>query len=372
MNNVDSRSTDFLIEHQAPPVVVNFWTVLRQVVLAAVDLYIAVSAFYFAGRFLKFDIAGVIALTSEFLHYFLLSSIPVVIITLIARSYRRAALLSVHAVTFIWLYGALFVPQAAPICLDDCIALDVMTFNTVAGRMDNSELRATIAASSADIVVLQEVSPDQGTYLQRHLDELYEHQAYRLSAIGSERGLAILSSYPIIDTSLYNDPATGLPTVMVATLNVNGQALRIVNVHASPPYFSKKGYRPRSASAIAVAADIVAGNGSLPALLVGDFNATDQSAAYRQAIEAGFTDAYRQAGTGFGPTYPAPGFYAPRWLQYPQYTGYKSDGFTIPAVVRIDHIMHSEHFETASAQRVSETPSDHYPVQASIYWYLNR
>lgn len=372
MNNVESRSTDFLIEHQAPPAVINLWTVARQMVIAAVDLYIAVTVLYFVARIVHFDAWGIIALVSEVVHLLLISAIPVVLITLLARSYRRAAALSLHGVAFLWLFGALYLPQPAPLCLDDCQSLNMMTFNITAGRAPNADLQAALLASGAEIIALQEVAPSQADYLERHLSDRYAHQSYRVNDSGGELGFGILSTYPIIDTTLYNDPETGFPSVMTATLNVNGRALRVINIHAAPPYISDKGYRSRSEATIALATEIATVHSNAPTVLLGDFNATDQSDAYQLATGAGLTDAYRAAGYGLAPTYPEYGFYALRWLQYPSYNGYKADGLSIPPLVRIDHVFVSQHFEAASAQRANDTPTDHYPIQAEIYWYFNR
>ncbi len=373
MNNVDSRSTDFLIEHRAPPVVVNFWTVLRQIVIAAVDLYLAVSLLYLAARLAGVDAAaGLVALMTEFLHLFLLTSLPVIIITLVARSYRRAAILSLHGIAFIWLFGVLFLPQPTPACLNDCQPIDVLTFNIVAGRMPDADLRATLLASGAEVIALQEVGMGQQAFLEAYLAEAYPHQSHRTNDIGSEIRLAVLSIYPIVDTALYADPATGLPSVMTANLNVNGRVLRVINVHAAPSQINTDGYTFRAHSALQLAAEIAAATPDIPIVLLGDFNTTDQSSAYGYLIDAGLSDAFRAAGSGFSPTYPAPGFDAPRWLHASEDTGYKTGEVTIPPVVRIDHVLHSEHFEAVNAMRGTETSSDHYPVQVSLHWYSNR
>jgi endonuclease/exonuclease/phosphatase (EEP) superfamily protein YafD len=87
--------------------------------------------------------------------------------------------------------------------------------------------------------------------------------------------------------------------------------------------------------------------------VVGDFNFTDQNAAYRILAEE-LSDAHRGAGWGLGHTFPAVGTQIGR-VPFP------------PRLLRLDYVWHSVHWEVLHAE-VGEWDgqSDHRPVFASL------
>jgi endonuclease/exonuclease/phosphatase family metal-dependent hydrolase len=89
-----------------------------------------------------------------------------------------------------------------------------------------------------------------------------------------------------------------------------------------------------------------------PVLLLGDLNMTDQSPAYR-FLAAELQDAHRQAGWGFGFTYP-----------YRLRLG----GLPVPGpVVRIDYILFSEHYCATWTRVACGGGSDHCYLVAELH-----
>lgn len=80
-----------------------------------------------------------------------------------------------------------------------------------------------------------------------------------------------------------------------------------------------------------------------PVIVMGDFNDTPQSFAYRK-IKKGLQDAFRQAGSGFGNTY----------------TG------ELPSF-RIDHILVAEPLVPYQFKRIKTDCSDHFPISTILY-----
>ena len=79
-----------------------------------------------------------------------------------------------------------------------------------------------------------------------------------------------------------------------------------------------------------------------PVLVMGDFNDTPQSYAYRK-IRKGLKDAFRKAGKGFGNTYAG---------ELPSF--------------RIDYIMAGEGMNTYRFRRIKKDCSDHFPITSLV------
>ncbi len=80
-----------------------------------------------------------------------------------------------------------------------------------------------------------------------------------------------------------------------------------------------------------------------PVVVMGDFNDTPQSYAYRK-IKRGLDDSFRKSGRGFGNTYAG---------ELPSF--------------RIDYIMYSPPFLSSEFQRIKSDHSDHYPISTLLY-----
>jgi endonuclease/exonuclease/phosphatase family metal-dependent hydrolase len=94
-----------------------------------------------------------------------------------------------------------------------------------------------------------------------------------------------------------------------------------------------------------------------PILVMGDFNMTDQNPGY-QLLTQVVRDAYREAGWGFGFTFPNP-HRADRPLSL--------GPVSVPApLVRIDYIFHSAQLLSEQAHAICQGGSDHCYVVAQL------
>ncbi len=90
----------------------------------------------------------------------------------------------------------------------------------------------------------------------------------------------------------------------------------------------------------------------LPYVVAGDFNMSDQSVIYGD-LAAAMGDSFREAGTGLGTSWPM--------LQ-------ASFGLplSIPPLMRIDYIWHSDEFRAVEASVGPFLGSDHLPMLATL------
>ncbi len=321
---------------------------LGRLLLAAVDVYAVGICLYLLLRIFTGYRLWPLALASNLLHWLLLPAFILLPIILWRRRWPTAGMLAAGLIAFIWLFGGLFLPRSTipTVHAGSDQTLTVMTLNTNDDNATPEELIPLLHDSGADIVALQEVGPVLAAALDDNLLDEYPYRDY----IGyGVPGIGLLSRYPIVEHKIIVNE-TAFP-YLITTLSVDGQKLFVINVHPPPPALtSREGYRSQSIGEISFFVDLA--TGGKPTILMGDFNAVDQSADYRLLVDAGLHDAFREAGWGFGSTWPdrdvAPVFENP--------------------VIRIDYVWHTDHFEAQQAWVGPGTGSDHRPVLAELVW----
>lgn len=271
-----------------------------------------------------------------------------------ALSLLLAGVLGIGAI----FYGEAFIPKPIP-ANTGVPAVTFMTANLLGFNLQTREVVAAIRTANADVIGFQELSPWMAEAIRRDLAVEYPYQV--LDPQPSVTGMGVISRLPLQATA-EQLPGNWIGTPQVLHLTVQAQQVTLVNFHAISTYSpSPTGIertnteRERQARTLAN----FAGARSTPVVLMGDFNATDQSDAYR-ILSAHLNDAWRNAGWGLGRTYPgtnlsgttSPEFYGipfPRWL------------------VRIDYIFYSDDWQAASATLGPwNGGSDHRPVIARL------
>ncbi|TMQ09400.1 MAG: hypothetical protein E6J90_38150 [Deltaproteobacteria bacterium] len=178
-------------------------------------------------------------------------------------------------------------------------------------------LRAWFERLEPDLVGLQEVSGEQ-------IDELFGPEAHR-EWLGRESGIAVVSRWPLrerAELALIGDGEPGGSALRVIADSPHG-AIRFCCA-ATFFYLPHHGYRrERQMPELARFARGDVGRDDFPPILVGDFNADDQSAEIRylkglQSLDgssAYFVDAWAFAGDGgAGTTWSRHNDFAGRWL----------------------------------------------------------
>jgi len=321
--------------------------------------YLALLFLWFLLYLLFGDGFGYLGLANAVAVYFFLP-LPIALLSAWRSRDRRLLAASLLAAgIFAWLWGPLFWP---PTSADtNGPALRMMTVN-VRGKAGQPEaVLASIQAADADLVFIQEFTPDLASSLSLDLKEALPYQV--LDPRGESNGLAVFSRFPIerLDVVLQGS-WRGDPQVL--RMDWEGQAITLVNFHA----LSTGGPSPRLVAyttrerleAISSLADFAAGE-SGPLIVAGDANTTRLNAPYK-LLDAVLDDAWWEAGWGLGHTFP--GRVNPDdWLTRVSF-------FLIPHwLVRIDHVFYSAQFQAGSAALAEfNGGSDHRGLVTDLVW----
>ncbi len=234
------------------------------------------------------------------------------------------------------------------------LRLRLLTFNHLAsGSASRTEdILAMIRASDADIIAIQELSHPVAEKIASDLATTYPCQ--RLLPSGGVLGMGLLSRYPCA-----NHTVSRITRQQRLELDIDGRTVAVMNVHPSAPkmlpaseelpgwvrvYNSFTRSYQLDDILNAVRAE------PLPLILMGDFNTSDREAAYTQFTPT-LRDVYREAGQGFGFTFPSP----------------RAGGIVVGPFIRIDYIWASHQFVPLRATtHCQQAGSDHCAVSAEV------
>jgi endonuclease/exonuclease/phosphatase family metal-dependent hydrolase len=240
-------------------------------------------------------------------------------------------------------YAATFVSPSAvigcgPSSSDDEIV--IYTHNVWWRRGEPEAIANSIDSSQADIVVLQEVSPELIDALGQH-PLLADDYRFRASEPSDEdiNGLAVWSRYPISDATV--DVLGETTPRLRTTIESPRGPFRLDAVHVTAPISDDRVREWETQLSQLAATDDAA-----PTLLAGDFNATEDHLQFRSILEQGWTDAHGPKGCGLDATWASE-----RWF---------------PTLLRLDHVLASGHFEVLALEVGHNASSDHRPVIATV------
>ncbi|HLH25542.1 MAG TPA: endonuclease/exonuclease/phosphatase family protein [Chloroflexota bacterium] len=326
---------------------------LRFVLAVAALSYALGMGAYFAGLAAGLGRSGSLALLREFTLY-LFTPLPLLLLAALVLRARAALVLSLLPLAaFVWAYGPQLVPQSPPAVAGP--HLRVLTFNTGGnvGGGQQAPLLRTIQAVDADLVALQEVPPATEDALPDALAATYPYH------VGTTDTL-VLSRWPLEAEGEFRLQDAGYLAHQVA-VSVGDRTLLHTNVHVTRPSYRVRwrrglvplvrGFSPgwRDAQVEDLVARLQATDG--PRLLTGDFNETEWSYPYER-LHSVLGDSFREAGAGFGHTYPS----HLRW-----------GGWTLSVpLVRIDYVFHSPELVALHAAVGPDGGSDHLPVVADL------
>lgn len=205
-------------------------------------------------------------------------------------------------------------------------------YNKLEGAATRDAVLEWLAAAEADIVCLQEVFEDRRRQpyvdtrrVKRAMDLAHTHADFENEqGLNQVFGVLTLTRFPIIGRKrlqFANDPGNG---AIVTDVRRDADTLRIINVHFSSLRFDQADYTavregPDAASGRRLLGRLkrawekraeqvrqvqeVVESSPYPVVLCGDFNDTPMSYALHTLRSAGLSDAFAEAGSGFGGTY---------------------------------------------------------------------
>lgn len=223
----------------------------------------------------------------------------------------------------------------------------VLTYNVNWGGPQPDLAVEAIRNSDADIVCLQETTPQWEHYLRRSLPE-YSFAQFRNSKLRSGGGLAFLAKVPA-DEIAYIPSETEWFDGWIVRFHTAIGPLQVLNVHLRPPvsdggswvggYFTTRDDRQQEMERFYRARDQ-----QTPLLVMGDFNDHESSQVAQWLKLQGLTNALPQFDR-----------YSPTWK-------WKTSLLTLSR--RMDHIFYSQELDCAAARVISAGASDHFPVEA--------
>ncbi|WP_111765418.1 endonuclease/exonuclease/phosphatase family protein [Nakamurella deserti] len=228
-------------------------------------------------------------------------------------------------------------PQPAP---GGSVPLRVVTANVLMDNPAIPELADELLASGADVILLQEITPEIAATLAT--TPLWTAYPGRVdNALPGFHGSLILSRLPITGGRAFD--VAGRPMTR-ADLQTAAGPVRVVDVHAVAPV-------NRENTAVWLAQMEALATMSAPAgsalVMAGDFNATVDHAPFQRVLAAGKRDAFLEAGSGYGATWPSWG------------------GPTVP-VMRLDHVLVGDGVAVVSVDEAVSAGSDHRRLVAEL------
>ncbi len=274
---------------------------------------------------------------------------------LVLRRWRVAALLAPPFLAFMIAYLPFFLPPPIRATPDEP-RVTLLTYNLHAERNILTPMVELIRQANADIVTLQEMSPEASAAFDTQLSDLYPYRAlYPEPDGGPYHGRGLLSHYPIADAKSwlveYPIPVRLMTAVVNTPIPIN-----VYNFHAPPSYpIYGEGFdiHPRGQQINDILTMIAEQDG--PILWMGDFNTNDADMNYAHIV-VHMQDTFREVGWGMG-------FSGPDW-SHPQ----SQEGLPfIPIHQRMDYIFHNQFFlPIKSYVWPNSGGSDHRPVFAEL------
>lgn len=245
----------------------------------------------------------------------------------------------------------------SPNAVQDPTRLRVMTWNMLYTRDSEGVFQAEVRALQPDLVALQEVDWSTGRNLPEWFRDEYPFQ--QVLNAGGSASVALLSRYPILDIPP-SDPFLMACSCQQLTLDVNGQPVTVINAHPTRPTIQ---FRERAGLPVPVDFEsryhdtllellierVASIEGAL--LVVGDLNTSESQANFHR-LRRHLDDSFAEAGWGMGYTYPS--------------STVRRGTITPFPLVRIDHILHSPHWQAVRAWTAPLQGSDHQYVVADL------
>lgn len=232
-------------------------------------------------------------------------------------------------------------PDRPATCTRATDRLTVMTLNTYFGDADTDSVLSAVRDQDVSVLAAQEATPEfvvrlEAAGLRGYLP--YEHVLARPTAAGT----ALWSRYPLAAPRELDGLEFAAPT---ATMDVRGTTVSVAAVHPASPWPGHEGTWQHDLDAL------TAGLVTLPEpkLIMGDFNASRDHAAFRRLLGvADVADAADIADDASWPgaTWPANG--------------------PVPAFTRLDHVLISDGLRADAVRTVRIPGTDHRAVLADL------
>ncbi|QIV81149.1 endonuclease/exonuclease/phosphatase family protein [Mycolicibacterium frederiksbergense] len=221
---------------------------------------------------------------------------------------------------------------------DTGTTLRFVSANLLLGEAEPAAI-AALAAEHADILAVQELTPELAAALSPALARDFPHSALRPRERAA--GVGLWSRYPIITSGSDESFSRGLIYARVQVPDTDF-ATTVVSTHMPPPRSAFDSWRSDIAR-LGPALHELPPDG--PVVVGGDLNATPDVREFRQLLRDGYRDGAAQAGAGLTRTHPS--------------------NVIIPPLLAVDHIM-TRNASVTSLRTVEVAGSDHLALAATV------
>jgi endonuclease/exonuclease/phosphatase family metal-dependent hydrolase len=226
--------------------------------------------------------------------------------------------------------------------------ITVLTYNVNWGGARPDLVAEIIQRSGADIICLQETTPEWEQYLRQKLINDYPFAEFRNSRGRMGGGLGFLAKVAAHEVS-YVPSDTGWFDGWIMKFETAIGPVQALNVHLRPPVSDSgswvSGYfNTRDDRRLEIEKFYAQRAPRLPTLVLGDFNDGEDSAVAHWLGNQGMVNSLPQFDRS-----------TPTWT-------WKTSGITLKR--RMDHIFYSEELECHAARVITAGASDHFPVEA--------
>ena len=232
--------------------------------------------------------------------------------------------------------------------------VSVLSWNLELGSGAASIVADVVIGHDADIVAIQELTPDAAAALEAD-GRIRDRYPYRiLDPHPNVLGMGILSALPVLDVGATEDP----PMMHASIESADGRTLHVIDVHPLPGQVAllpgtrlPTGFDPTQRDAalglVREEIDAALATGD-PVVVLGDFNVAPSEPGYAR-IATGLLDAHVEAGTG------------PGWTWRPS----RFEGSDM-ALLRIDYVFASQDLRPSASTVDCRWSGDHCLVHAVI------
>ena len=303
-----------------------------------------------------------LAFFGNFTPFYFAALIGLLPLALIVRARRSVLLMLPLALIGLLMFAPPYLPKAQGQTQSQADAgnFHVITLNVWGDNPDLSRIEAWLATQKADAVVTIELPPEWTRGVPA-LKDAYPQQVTH-TAQGIYWGSTVFSPHPVITSEVFD---LGEVPQQRIVLDINGQQIALYAIHLYLPigdkphlplatnfygsaFFSYDGAK-REAQIQTLLERLR--DEPLPYIVAGDFNLSDQTAAYNDLASA-MGDSFREVGLGLGTSWPA----------------FQAFGLpsVVPPLVRIDYIWHSDQLRALHAEEGPFLGSDHRPMLATL------
>jgi endonuclease/exonuclease/phosphatase (EEP) superfamily protein YafD len=228
----------------------------------------------------------------------------------------------------------------------DAGTMRVVSANLLGGNRRVEDLGRELIADAADVVVVQELTPQHadGLRVAGLLDAMPHHV---LDPQLGYHGSGLYARWPITDAEVFDVCGMGMAA---ATVHGPVGAVQVVAVHVINP--ARDAMMPVWRAQLDWLAEHMR-QATLPVVLAGDYNATMDHRGLRVLSAAGLVDAHDAAGRGLGLTWPRRSYRgAGRWPALP--------------IMRLDHVFVPPTLGVRAVRTATSAGSDHRRVIADL------